>query len=249
MLFLYLVIASIMLLLGAGIALIFQQKQFEFRLIFGFTTGAVCGFVLMLMVDLLTEVGYLTILVLWGGFLLIWILEILTYHVRQHYGNQEKAQKRKTWGVNITLIGLSIHSITDGFNLSIAAKEHEVGIVLALGILLHRLPAAIVITAVLLRDYGITQSVLRLTPLIIAPFIGAFMGERLLQGIFKELTEYSIAFAAGTLLHVVMDGLRGGHGVLAEKVGIATKIAFIVGLILTALALYFFPEFRHEHVH
>ena len=249
MLLLYLAIASGTLLIGIWIAYVFQNKQNEFRLIFGFTAGVVCGFVLMLMVHLYTEVGYTAILVLWCGFILIWLLEKLTVRVRNHIGNHIAEKRKRVWGVNITVIGLSIHSIADGFNLSIAAEAHEVGIVLALGILLHRLPVATVITAVLQRDYGITHCIIRLTPLLIAPFLGAYMGELLLQGVFRELTEYFTGFAAGTLLHVVMDGLRTERDVSTNKVSHGAKIAFVVGLILTICALYFFPEFGHEHVH
>ena len=249
MLILYLAIASVTVLFGAGIAMVFREKQAKFHLIFGLTAGAVLGFVLMLMVHLFTEVGYPTILVMWGGFLLIWLLEHFTHRMQQRIGNRVEIKKKQHWGANLTIIGLSIHSVADGFNLSIAAEEETVGIALALGVLLHRFPVATVITAALRRDYGVGQTLYRLIPLIVAPFIGAFMGERLLHGIFMELTEYLTAFAAGTLLHVVMEGLRGGYTPSEEKISSATKIAFVVGLILTICAMSFFPGFEHEHVH
>ncbi|MDE0634306.1 MAG: hypothetical protein OXI43_00445 [Candidatus Poribacteria bacterium] len=248
MLLLYLVIASVTVLIGAGIALVFWGKQAEFRLIFGFTAGAVLGFVLMLMVHLFTEVGYLTIVVMWGGFLLIWLLENLTHRMQERVENHA-GTKRKHWGVNLTVIGLSIHSVMDGVNLSIAAEERTVGVALALIVLLHRLPVATVITTALRQVYGFGQTALWLTPLIITPFIGAFIGERLLHSIFKDLADYLFAFALGTLLHVVMDGLRGGHEPSAEKISPATKIAFVVGLIVTLCAMYFIPGLEHEHVH
>ena len=249
MLLLYLVIASATVLLGAVIAMIFREKQTAFHLIFGITAGAVLGFVLMLMVHLFTEVGYPTILVMWGGFLLIWLLEHLTHRIRERLGNRVAVKKRQHWGVNLTIIGLSIHSVADGFNLSIAAEEETVGIALALGVLLHRFPVATVITAALRREYGVGETLFRLIPLIVAPFIGALMGERLLHGVFRELTAYLTAFAAGTLLHVVMEGLRGGHAPSAEKISNATKIAFVVGLIVTLCVMYFIPGLEHEHVH
>ena len=249
MLLLYLVIASVTVLLGAGIAMVFREKQTEFRLIFGFTAGAVLGFVLMLMIHLFTEVGYPTILVMWGGFLLIWLLENLTHRMQERFGNHAEGKKKNIWGVNLTVIGLSIHSVMDGVNLSIAAEEQTVGIALALIVLLHRLPVATVVTTALRRNYGFGQTTLWLTPLIIAPFVGAFIGESLLHGIFKDLADYLFAFALGTLLHVVMDGLRGGCAPSEEKISNATKIAFVVGLIITLCAMYFIPGLEHEHVH
>lgn len=249
MLLFYLFIASVTFLFGAGIALFFREKHSEFTLIFGFTAGAVLGIVLWLMVHLFTEVGYPTIIVMWGGFILIWLLEKLTHRMRDRLGTDSTESKQNIWAVSIAVIGLSIHSVADGFNLSIAAEEKTFGIALALGVLLHRLPVATVITAALRRNYNILYTCLWIMPLIVAPFIGAFMGEHLLHGIFKELTEYLTAFAAGTLLHVVMDGFSGRHEPSKEKVGNAAKITFAVGLIITICAMYFIPGFEHDHVH
>ena len=255
MLVIYLAISSVTVLLGAGLAIVFREKQTEFRLIFGFTAGAVFGFVLMLMVHLVWEendlmkVNYLMILVMSVGFLLIWMLENLTHRIRARFGNQTEVHKKNVWGVNLTLIGLSIHAIVDGFNLSTAAKDPTDGIVLALGVLLHRLPVATVITTALRHNYGVGRTLLHLIPLIMAPFVGAFMGESLQQGVFMELTEYLTAFAVGTLLHVVMDGLRGGCVPSEEKISSSTKIAFVIGLILTLCAMFFIPGLEHEHAH
>lgn len=249
MLLLYLFIASATVIFGAGIALFFHEKRTEFGLIFGITAGAVLGIVLWLMVHLFKEVGYPTIIVMWCGFLLIWLLEKVTHRMRDQIGTDEGVRNKNIWAVNIAVIGLSIHSVADGFNLSIAAEEETVGIALALGILLHRLPVATVITAALRRNYSTVPTCLWLIPLIVAPFIGAFMGEQLVHSIFKELTSYLTAFAAGTLLHVVMDGLKGGYDSSETKTNIFMKIAFVVGLVLTLCALYFFPVFELEHVH
>ena len=255
MLVFYLTISSVTVLFGAGLAIVFREKQTEFRLIFGFTAGAVFGFVLMLMVHLVWEendlmkVNYLMILVMGVGFLLIWMLENLTHRIRARFGNQTEVHKKNVWGVNLTLIGLSIHAIVDGFNLSTAAKDPTDGIVLALGVLLHRLPVATVITTALRHNYGVGRTLLHLIPLIMAPFVGAFMGESLQQGVFMELTEYLTAFAVGTLLHVVMDGLRGGCVPSEEKISSSTKIAFVIGLILTLCAMFFIPGLEHEHAH
>lgn len=249
MLFLYLVIASVTVLFGAALAIFYRDKQNEFRIIFGFTTGAVLASVLMLMVHLFTEVGYLTIIVMWGGFLLIWLLEQLTHKLRARFNNNAEEKNSSILGVNITIIGLAIHSVMDGVNLSIAAEKQTVGIALAVGVLLHRLPVATVITTALRRDYRLAKTMLWLTPLIITPFIGAFTGERLIHSVFKDLADYLFAFALGTLLHVVMDGLKGGCVPSEEKMSNTTKIAFVTGVIITLCVMYFIPELGHEHAH
>ena len=255
MLIFYLIVATVTVLFGAAIAIYYNDKQVEFQIIFGFTAGIVLGFVLLLIFHLALvdwhpiHVDYSIILLMWCGFLLIWLLEFIMRRVQDRIENQEESKKSLIWGVHISLIGLSIHAIVDGFNLSVAAKAPEDGIVLALGVLLHRLPVATVITAALRTRYGISHSLLHLSPLMIAPIIGAILGERLQQGIFMEFSDYLTAFAAGTLIHVVMDGLRGGCIPSAGKMHNSTKISFIVGLILTLCALFFIPGLGHEHAH
>ncbi|MCY4402873.1 MAG: hypothetical protein OXD54_09885 [Candidatus Poribacteria bacterium] len=249
MLFIFLVIATVTVVFGALIAILYQDRLTEYRIIFGFTAGAVLGFVLMLMVHLFTEVGYFTIIVMWGGFLLIWLLEKFTHRLHARFGNQEEGKKSSIWGVTITIIGLSIHSVMDGVSLSIAAEKQTVGIALAIGVLLHRLPVATVITTALHRDYGIGKTALWLTPLIITPFVGAFIGERLIHSIFKDFANYLFAFALGSLLHVVVDGLKGGCVPSEEKMSNTTKIAFVMGILITFCVMYFIPELGHEHAH
>ena len=79
--------------------------------------------------------------------------------------------------------------------------------------------------------------------------MGAFIGKSLQEGIFKHLTVYLFAFALGTLLHVVMDGLRGGCVATEEKMSNTTKIAFVIGIIMTLCAFFFIPGLEHEHAH
>lgn len=253
MLIFYLVIAMVTTLLGAGIAFISRAQQRYFGIIFGFTAGAVLSIVLMLMIHLYTEVGYTTVLVMWGGFLLILALEYFTARrgasPTGHAHGKDTSRKQTLWGVNLALLGLSIHSLADGFNLAIAAKKETFGGVLAFGILLHRLPIATFITVALLRDYGFLKALGRLTPLIVGPLFGALLGEHLLRGTFREFIEYLTAFAVGTLLHVMMDGFKERYTTESEGFSNAAKVVFIIGFILTFCAIYFFEGFEFEHLH
>ncbi len=248
MLILYLAIAVVMVPLGAGIAFVSKVQPKHFGNIFGLTAGAVLGIVLVMMMHLYTEVGYTTILVMWVGFLLISGVEYLTTH--RHDENEKHIDNTESrWSVNLTVLGLSLHSLADGLNLVIAAREGGLGIALAFGILLHRLPVGTLIAVALLRDQIFVKALARLTPLIIGPVIGAIIGEQLLRGVFAELTHYVTAFAVGTLLHVVMDGFRGKY--TAEKTGLnrLAKVLFVIGFVLTFCAIYFFQEFEGKHVH
>lgn len=251
MLIFYLAIVVLTVPLGAGIAFISRTQQRHFGIIFGFTAGAVLGIVLMLMMHLYTEQGTSTIFVMWGGFLLISALEYFTRRRENATHTQTK-----NLSLDLTLLGLSIHSLTDGFNLVIAEREAALGGMLVLAVLLHRLPVATVMAAALHKQHSEKSSeksagntfiriIGRLTPLMAGPLVGALLGEQLLQGTFKELTEYLTAFAAGTLLHVVMDEFRARE----PRTSRIAQMVFIIGFILTFCAIYFFQGFDLEHHH
>lgn len=249
MLIFYLAIAVATVPLGAGIAFVSRGQQRHFGHIFGLTAGAVLGIVLVMMMHLYTEVGYITILVMWGGFFLISAVEHLTTHQRGDTG-RHTSNTDKRWGINLTVLGLSLHSLADGLNLVIAAREEILGGALAFGILIHRLPVGTLITVALLRNQAFGKALVRLTPLILGPVVGAVLGEQLLRGAFGGLTDYLTAFAVGTLLHVVMDGFRGNYTV--ERTGNLShfaKVLFVVGFVLTFCAIYFFQGFEGEHLH
>ncbi|MXV73801.1 hypothetical protein F4Z99_05940 [Candidatus Poribacteria bacterium] len=248
MLIFYLAIAVVVVPLGAGIAFLSQIQQKHFGNIFGLTAGAVLGVVLIMMMHLYTDAGYVTILVMWGGFLLISVIEHLTTHQR---GETENNTDNRTlgWGVNLTVFGLSLHSLTDGLALVIAAKEEVLGGALAFGILIHRLPVGVLITVALLRDQIFIKALARLTPLIIGPVVGAILGDQLLRGAFAELTDYLTAFAVGTLLHVVMDGFRGKYTTKDTGLSRTAKVLFVIGFALTFCVIYFFQGFEGKHVH
>ena len=245
MLILYLAIAVLMVPLGAGIAFVSQVQQKHFGNIFGLTAGAVLGVVLVMMMHLYTEVGYVTILVMWGGFFLISVVERLTTHRR----DETERNANSKWGINLTVLGLSVHSLADGLNLVIAAREEILGGALASAILIHRLPVGTLITVALLRNQTFTKSLVRLTPLIVGPVFGVLLGEQLLRGAFKDLTDYLAAFAVGTLLHVVMDGFRGHYTTESAGLSRIAKALFAIGFVLTFCAIYFLQGFEGGHVH
>ena len=249
MLIFYLAIAVLTVPLGAGIAFISRGQQRLFGHIFGLTAGAVLGIVLVMMMHLYTEVGYITILVMWGGFFLISAVEHLTTH--QHTDTERHTNSTdKRWGINLTVLGLSLHSLADGLNLVIAAREEMLGGALAFGILVHRLPVGTLITVALLRNQTFVKALIRLTPLILGPVIGVALGEQLLRGAFGELTGYLTAFAVGTLLHVVMDGFRGNYTIeSAGNLSRFAKVLFVIGFVLTFCVIYFLQGFEGEHFH
>ena len=123
------------------------------------------------------------------------------------------------------------------------------GSALAFGILIHRLPVGTLITVALLRNQTFVMALIRLTPLMLGPVIGAALGDQLLRSAFGGLTDYLTAFAVGTLLHVVMDGFRGSYTPGKPSLSRFAKVLFVIGFVLTFCTIYFFQGFEGEHLH
>lgn len=229
MLIICLVIAVLSVFIGAVIAFYtLRSDPVIFAILTGFTASTVVGLVgFYLIPHLYEDLGWISLVVMAAGFVPIFLIERISHH------NPRFPIQNHRWVADLTVIGLSIHALTDGFNLAIASKNEELGIGLAIVILVHHLPIAFVLTLVFLSDntliatigrrlpfgsrlylslrLAFIATVGRLLPLSIAPVIGAVIGERILTGGFGQFIDYLTAFAAGTLLNVVIECFHGGH--------------------------------------
>ena len=229
MLITYLTIAVLSVFAGAVIAFYtLRSNPIIFSILTGFTASTVVGLVgFYLIPHLYRDLGWVSLLVMAAGFLPIFLIERFSHH------NPRFPLQNHRWVADLTVIGLSIHALTDGFNLAIASKSETFGHELAVVVLVHRLPVAFVLTLAFLSDNSLISTighrlpfgsrlqlslrlacvatVGRLLPLSIAPVIGAFIGERILTGGLGEFIEYLTAFAAGTLLNVVIENFHRGH--------------------------------------
>lgn len=229
MLIICLVIAVLSVFIGALIAFYtLRSDPVIFAILTGFTASTVVGFVgFFLIPHLYKDLGWVSLLIMAAGFVPIFLIERISHH------NPKFPIQNHRWVADLTVIGLSIHALADGFNLAIASKHEELGIGLAIVILVHHLPIAFVLTLVFLSDntliatigrglpfgsrlylslrLAFMSTVGRLLPLSIAPVIGAIIGEKILTGGFSHFIEYLTAFAAGTLLNVVIECFHGGH--------------------------------------
>ena len=229
MLIICLIIAVLSVFIGAVIAFYtLRSDPVIFAILTGFTASTVVGLIgFFLIPHLYEDLGWISLLVMAAGFLPIFLIEQVSHH------NPRFPIQNHRWVADLTVIGLSVHALTDGFNLAIASKNEELGIGLAIVILVHHLPIAFVLTLAFLGDntliatigrslpfgyrlhlsikLAFIATVGRLLPLSIAPVIGAVIGERILTGGFGQFIDYLTAFAAGTLLNVVIECFQGGH--------------------------------------
>ena len=229
MLIICLIIAVLSVFIGAVIAFYtLRSDPVIFAILTGFTASTVVGLIgFYLIPHLYEDLGWVSLLIMAAGFVPIFLIERISHH------NPRFPIQNHRWVADLTVIGLSIHALTDGFNLAIASKNEELGIGLAIVILVHHLPIAFVLTLAFLSDntliaaigrrlpigsrlqlsvkLAFVATVGRLLPLSIAPVIGAVIGERILTGGFGQFIDYLTAFAAGTLLNVVIECFHGGH--------------------------------------
>ena len=160
MLIICLVIAVLSVFIGAVIAFYtLRSDPVIFSILTGFTASTVVGLVgFYLIPHLYEDLGWISLLIMAAGFLPIFLIERISHH------NPRFPIQNHRWVADLTVIGLSVHALTDGFNLAIASQNEELGIGLAIVILVHHLPIAFVLTLVFLSDNTLIATIGRRLP-------------------------------------------------------------------------------------
>ncbi|WP_133405252.1 metal transporter [Parashewanella tropica] len=152
---------------------------------------------------------------------------------------------------NLTLIlgvgGLLLHTLTDGGAL-ILAQQPENSTLLALGIILHRLPVGIAIWWLLKPQVGSRWAAVVLGLMMLLTSIGYVLGEQLLSHLSLDNTAYLQAFVTGSILHVVLhqphvDKPQDPQGRSEYHAGIGSLLG--IGL----LFIIMFTELGERHQH
>ena len=161
MLIICLIIAVLSVFIGAIIAFYtLRSDPVIFAILTGFTASTVVGFVgFFLLPHLYEHLGWVSVLIMAAGFVPIFLIERVSHH------NPRFPIQNHRWVADLTVIGLSIHALADGFNLAIASKSEELGIGLAIVILVHHLPIAFVLTLAFLSDNTLIATIGRRLPL------------------------------------------------------------------------------------
>jgi uncharacterized membrane protein YraQ (UPF0718 family) len=112
----------------------------------------------------------------------------------------------------VVLAGAFVHALLDGVALA-GDSLHEHGhdhadeglTLLALAVLLHRLPYSLAIWVVGRERVGTTQALLLLGALGAGTVVGALGGGMVLEGTSSQVLSLVQSFAAGAVLHVLLD--------------------------------------------
>lgn len=144
--------------------------------------------------------------------------------------------------------GLLLHTITDGGAMVLAQQDGNSSL-LALGVILHRLPVGLAIWWLLKPQVGTRWASLVLVAMMGLTSVGYFAGEQLLAQLSLDNTVYLQAFVTGSILHVVLHQPHGQHQ--PDKQGKYEYHAGIGSLLGIALlfVLLLMDSGGHQHEH
>ncbi len=137
----------------------------------------------------------------------------------------------------LVLMALVVHSALDGVGLAVAAATGgATGASVAAAVVGHQLPVSAVLMWTFLRRRSVAGAVARLGILAASVALGAAGGDAVLR-LFAPIEPYALAFASGTLLHVLGHDFAGHH---AHRP--ADRVVEAATFVLAAAATFLVPE-------
>ena len=190
--------------LGGGLPLLLRGRPVAIGFFISFGAGVLLGAALLHMLPdaagaIGPALGAPTLL----GFLTLYIFEkfLLTHPCPSPTCDYHRV------GLS-AFVGLSLHSLITGLALGAGVLVPHLGGVIFLAILLHKFPASLSLSSLLIREHYRTRTVV----LIVLVFsvtvpLGAVLTYLFAAGVGNRELGYLIAFSAGTFLHVAADDL------------------------------------------
>ncbi|GAA5218560.1 permease [Corallincola platygyrae] len=144
----------------------------------------------------------------------------------------------------VGVLGLALHAIGDGAAL-IDHGEHETQLMLAVSVVLHRIPVGLTVWWLLRPHYGpwLAWSVILL--MVAGTLAGFFAGEEMVTALTTQQFAWFQAFIVGAILHVVFH--RPYHSEDLPETPTMTGIGGLLGVV--ALLLILLPGWLGFHLH
>ncbi|QIZ78245.1 hypothetical protein [Ferrimonas lipolytica] len=158
---------------------------------------------------------------------------------------------------NITLVlglvGLLIHTITDGS--AVALAQEETNGMLALGVVLHRLPAGLAIWWLLRPAFGRMVAATVLLMMMVLTVIGFLAGDELHHLFAADQLVWLQAFVTGSIMHVLLhrphehhhDGEHDHSHSQRSKLSSGHYIGAAIGVLFLSSMMLFFGHSHHDH--
>lgn len=203
-LLLYSVMIAASVVVGSLIPYLLKWKKVSLHFVLSFSAGLMLGATLIhLLPESFEIVGKTASLWTLAGFLLLYLFQkFFTVHLCDMLECEVHSL-----GV-AAIVGISIHSLTDGVAMGSGLLLPEIGFVVFLTIFFHKLPEAFSLTAILLHEKHARARILFFNFLIIAMVpIGASLVHWIIPPGNNHLAGIALAFAAGTFLHISLSDL------------------------------------------
>ena len=144
----------------------------------------------------------------------------------------------------IVFIGIIIHTLLDGIGLSMSGTQTEMGSMLGLGVLFHRLPVGIFLSLILVPRIGLKKTWAIAGAFAISTLIGFFLGHFALPGAGLTILYIIQGLIAGALLHIILHNvaIEGHHESHLPK-----GLGAMAGFAALAIVEYVAPEPGHNH--
>ena len=232
-------LASLATLLGGwGVVRFLQGRAHYMRLLSGVAAGYLLSVTLVRVIPECLESavgGERNAFWVLAGYLMVHVMEHgITLHF--HYG--EETHRGSAISGVMALVGLSLHSLMDGVSIGAAlAMGSNLGPLVVLGILLHRIPEGGTIASIfLVRGFGKRGALLAAATLALAALLGATG-----QAMLHLPTGPTLGLTAGLALYVASSDLLPE---VQKEPGPRGAIALLVGVAIFLLSARFLP-----HVH
>ncbi len=198
-----LVISILALFVAVPLYEIFRRNHGLYRLLNGFIFVAVGGLVVaVIMPSVIEAAGWWTLVALVAGIYLPSLSERVF---------RESAKRVHFVALLLGVLAFALHVVSDGAALAGGhdhSHDHDTRHALAIGIALHRIPIGLGIWWFVRPHYGVAAALALLMCVGVGTIVGYVWAPAALDLLSSEGMAMFQAFVAGTLLHVVLHGIK-----------------------------------------
>lgn len=154
--------------------------------------------------------------------------------------SQNRSKTTHDMMILLSIVGLLLHNITDGCSIMLA-QQADASIMLAFGVMLHRLPEGLAIWWLVQPKLGTARALAVLGLMMLMTCIGYFAGGELLNYLNLNSTVYLQAFVMGSIMHVL---LHQHHEGACENKELPMRLGGLLGFVVLAMLI---SETGHGH--
>ncbi|MFQ5586495.1 MAG: ZIP family metal transporter [Thermodesulfobacteriota bacterium] len=191
----------------AGVFILLANERWALRnsiLFIGFAAGVMLTVAFLHILPEALEANQSALLIVLITLLVFYVLE----HILMIHSCAEEECETHPMGW-IGFVGIGFHSSLDGMAISIGFESSfNIGIVASIGVLLHKLPAGMNITALLLHTgYGRRRTLVMSLIVAVATPIGAIVAHLLFKGVSPATLGALLACSAGSFIYIAAADL------------------------------------------